>query len=68
MKQFELRIEGGNTSSTYEWDKCLVTRECDIDENSNSTTLDVHQMFAMLRALPLGVRWNPYEEQFEKVS
>ena len=45
----------------------LETIESDYDDNGN-TTLSCSQIFSMLRALPKGVKWNPYTEKFENYA
>ncbi|MBR6401829.1 MAG: hypothetical protein IKS48_00430 [Eubacterium sp.] len=54
-------------SSNYEWSKKVVIEDYDRDQEIEMGRLRLSSdtVIAMLNALPDGVKWNPYTEQFE---
>lgn len=54
----------------FEWSKKVVITEEDRNRDQElqmgKLRLSSNTVIAMLNALPEGVKWNPYTEQFEK--
>ena len=53
--------------TSYEWSKKIVIEDYDKDQEveMGRLRLSSHTVLEMLDALPEGVKWNPYTEQFE---